>query len=332
MRALLGSLLLLILPAFVSAQFDLSNLSDFTNLDNLSSSFIGSELSIESDPMVPQPGAEVTLSINDYGSDFYGANLQWYKNNEPIPDSLNSRSITITAPGVGSSDTISLVLTAGDGRTTTLKKIFAPVYADIIVEPETHVPGFYKGRALPSPGSKVNLTVLLNNGSMMGNNFIYTWRVNEEVLEAGPIRNRNQISFITPQDSEFIVSVQVTAPNGDIVANRSISISSVMPSLYYYEVNALYGVEQKPISDTFYMIANSTTFRAEPYYLSSTVFNNPEIFEWTLNGQLSQNPSNDPYELTLEKTGSTKHTEVDLHIRSTTDLLQGARGGFTLVP
>jgi hypothetical protein len=165
---------------------------------------------------------------------------------------------------------------------------------------------------------------------MMGNRFVYTWRINEEVLEGGPLFGRNQISFVTPLDREFAISVQVTTQAGDVIANRSVYMSSAQPALYFYEVNALYGVETRAIKSDFTMIGEAATIKAEPYYLDSNVFNRPNIFEWKINNQKTLNGNNDPYTLTLEKTGQLGRTEVNLHVRSTVELLQGARGSFNI--
>ena len=317
MRVFLALLLLSLHPLTILAQFD-------------AGSFINTDIAIEAQPTYPQPGEVTTFTLNDYGGNYYGATLEWYKDGVLIDGTNNQRNITVVAPPVGEKTTISLTLKLSTGGSTTLKKVLAPVYVDVIVEPQTHVPGFYKGRALPSAGSTVNLTALLNNGAMMGNRFVYTWRINEEVLEGGPLFGRNKISFVTPLDRELNVSVQVTTQAGDVIASRSTYISSATPALYFYELNTLYGVETRAIKNDFTMIGNAATIKAEPYYLDSNVFNRPEIFEWRINSQKVSNGNNDPYTLTLEKTGQPGRAEVNLHVRSTVELLQGARGGFNI--
>ncbi len=292
--------------------------------------FINTDLTLEIQPSFPQPGEEVTLTLNDYGGSYYGASLEWFSNGVIIAGATNQRSITVTAPGIGEKETIAVVLKMSNGLTTSVKQVIAPVYADIIVEPQTHVPGFYKGRALPSAGSTINLTALLSDGRMMGSDLVYTWRVNEEVLEGGPLRGRNRISFVAPQDKELIISLEVTRPTGETVANRSIYVASMTPELHFYEVNALYGIETRAIRDNFTMIGNSATIKAEPYYLASSVFNRPDILEWKINQNQVTNQSGDPYELTLEKTGNSGEARMQFHVRSTVDFLQGARGEFNI--
>ena len=207
MRFFLAFLLFLVCPLGALAQFN-------------ASSFINTDLALEIQPTFPQPNEPVTLTLNDYGGSFYGASLEWYKNDTVITGNTNKRSVTVAAPAIGKKETISVVLKLPNGLSTSVKQVIAPIYADIIIEPQTHVPNFYQGRALPSAGSTINLTALLSDGNSMGTDFMYLWRVNENVLEGGPLRGWNRISFVAPQDKELTISIQVTKPDDKNIAKR----------------------------------------------------------------------------------------------------------------
>jgi hypothetical protein len=309
MRFLVLACLAFIAPLSVSAQFSTNSLLE-TNL------------SVTSQPEYPSPFEEVDLSLNDYGGSAYGATIEWYKNDTLIPGSTNQRNISVTVGGASSKTVVKAVLVKSDGGKTVLSKTFEPVFVDIVVEAETHVPGFYEGRALPSIGSNVYLTALLDNGTSMGENFVYLWRVNQTVLEGGPLRGRNTISFIMPQDSYSIVSLQISKPDGTILAKRSTIVSGVAPQLHFYEVSALYGTEVRSLS-SFNMIGSSATLIAEPYYLDSRTFNAPNLIEWTINNQDAVADTN-PYSISLEKTGNPGRARLEFRVQNTTSFLQGA--------
>jgi hypothetical protein len=208
--------------------------------------------------------------------------------------------------------------------------VIRPIYLDVIVEPQTRVPAFYQGRALPSVFSTVNVTALLNDGKMLTSDLIYTWRVNNKVVEDGPIRGRNRTSFITPRDSEVIVSVEVTRPTGEVIAGRTFTIPSVLPELHFYEINTLYGISRKAVVDNFTLTANSATLSAEPYYLDSLVFNNPNINVWSIDGdEMPQNGTN-PYHITIQRNGEPGQSSLGFHVRSTDIILQGARNAINV--
>lgn len=292
-----------------------------------SASFLDTALKLELDPPYPSPQEQITVNLNDYGSTLYGAELSWYLNEKPIPDTTNQRSITIAAGAAGSVDTLKLVLKS-PSRTEVITAKIEPLYLDIIVEPQTHVPSFYKGRPLASVGSTVNLTALLSSNKMLGTDYIYTWRVNQKVLEGGALRGRNKISFTTPQDTNNFMSLQVATPNGTVVAKRSIIIPSVKPQIHFYEVSTLFGTEERALVEDFYLVGNSITIKAAPYYLDSQTFNAPNILDWTVNNTAVTSSDENPYEITLEKTGYPGSAQLEFHVRSTTQLLQGVRGGI----
>lgn len=317
MRMLIVLFFLLLFPSFSYAQLDSSFLNE-------SGSFL------ELQPEYPNPGDTVTVSLNDYQSNSYGATVTWYIDGTLRPELNNQRSVSLIASEVGQNTTIRAVLTEPSGQTEVASHTITPVYLDIIVEPQTHVPDFYAGRALPSLGSVVNLTALLNNGTMMGSDYVYTWRINDQVLDGGPVRGRNKISFATPQGSNLILSLQVTRLDGTIIAKRSLTVPSVSPEIVFYEVNSLYGLAQHSLGKDFFLTGNSATLRAEPYYLDSQVYNQPSLLEWTINNRTSDPSGNNPYEITLERTGYGGTADLGFHVRSTTQLLQGAKGNIKI--
>lgn len=316
MRILVVLFFLLLFPSFSYAQLDSSFL-------NASGPFL------ELKPEYPNPGDTVTVTLNDYQSNSYGSTIEWYIDGAVRPEFKNQRSFSVTTGGVGESLNIKVVLSSPTGRSETASQVITPNYLDIIIEPQTHVPEFYQGRALPSVGSTVNATALLNNGSMMGTDYVYTWRINDQVIDGGPIR-RNKVSFATPQGSRFILSLQVTKLDGTIVAKRAITLPSVSPEVVFYEVNPLFGLSSQALRGNFNLNGNSATLRAEPYYLDSRVFNQPDLLEWTINNQTTQNSGSNPYELTLERISDSGTANIGFHVRSTTQFLQGGRSSLML--
>ena len=205
-----------------------------------------------------------------------------------------------------------------------------PVYLDVIFEPQTRVPDFYQGRSLPSIGSLVNATALLNVGSTNNSQFVYTWQINRQVIEGGPIRERNQVSFEMPMGNSAILSLRVTDLNGNVLANRAILLPSVEPRISFYEVSPLFGINQKPFDTNLPLIGNSVTVQAEPYYLDSRVYNDPDIKEWKINNTPSNYTGGNPYQVTLQRAGESGVSRLNFHVRDTTQVLQGAEANIQI--
>jgi hypothetical protein len=296
----------------------------------IGSSLAGEGLSLTLQPSYPGPNETVKVLLDDYSSGLFGSEVYWYINDTLYEAGYNQRSITTVAGDVGSRTSLKAVLVSSNGTKQVATATLAPVYLDIIIEPQTHVPHFYKGRALPSVGSIVNATALVNDGArfLSNSDLVYTWRINNAVIEGGPLHSKNKVSFPTPQGRYSTLSLEVAYPNGTIVAKRALSIPSVNPEIIFYEVNALYGVESNALDRRYNLISPTGTLLAEPFYLDSQVFNNPDILEWSVNRSKNSGGGANPYEVTLEKTGFPGITNLGFHVRSTTQLLQGAKGAI----
>jgi hypothetical protein len=316
MRPLLIGIVLSIFPLLVNAQFETSG-------------FVDNTTSVVLEPTFPSPETVFTATLNDYGGDGFGATIEWYYNDTKLDWATNRRSIELTAPKAGDLAEIQVILSSPSGSVQKASQTITPLYLDIILEPQTHTPSFYKGRALPTPDSTVNATVLLSNPSPLQGEYLYTWRFNNTVIQGGPLRNINRVSFTMSQDSFPTLSVTVSELNGTIIARRSIAIPNVAPRLLFYEVNTLYGIRPVALRDPFEFLGNSTTLRAVPYNLDSGVYNNPSVSLWRIDGNEVPNGSN-PYEITLEKTSSNTRARVEFRVQSTTKLLQGTSGSLSL--
>lgn len=298
----------------------------------LDTSFIQSnQTSLSTDPEFPKPGELVTVTIESYGSNSFNSNIVWRYDGEIIADATNQRSAQVIAGDLGESNTVNASLVSPTGVQTNVSKVIEPRYIDIVIEPQTRVPDFFAGRALPSIGSSVNATALINNGQSDKSNLVYTWRLNNKVLNGGPIRGSNQISFAMPRGSDAVLTLDISSVSGEVIGRRALIVDSVKPELHFYESNALYGVSHVSITDSLILIGSNTTIVAEPFYLDSRTYNNPDINEWEINTTANTNQGSNPYEVTIQKVESGGSSKVSFHVRSTTELLQGVEDSIVIV-
>ncbi len=285
--------------------------------------------SVTLSPSYPSPNQVFTATLNDYNGGVFGATIDWYYNNARIESAFNQRSVSLTAPRAGETATLRVVLSKPDDSVETVSQTITPYYLDIILEPQTHVPSFYKGRALPTVDSTVNATALLSTDDLLSTDYLYTWRINDTVLQGGPLRAGNRVAFQMPQDEYSTLSLTVTKLDGQVIARRVIAVPVAMPKLLFYEVSTLYGMLEQALKSPFSLLSNSATVRAEPYYLDSTVFNNPSVLEWKINGNPVAGATN-PYDITLERTPSGGTAKLTFRVQSTLLLLQVAKGDFVI--
>ena len=319
LRVLLVALVIFIPSAVATAQFDATQFGETP------------QTAITLNPTHPSPGDLVTASLDDYSGGVYGSEITWRYNGEVLPGPVNQRQIQFIAGTAGSEAMVEATLSLPTGGTQTLQEVVSPVYMDIIIEPQTRVPDWYAGRSLPSLGSQINATVLLNNGSFIDSqSVVYTWRVNNKVIEGGPIRGGNRVAFPTPRGGSVIVSVNATTPSGETIANRAVSINIVLPELSFYEKHTLYGMKSIHVTANTTLVGSILTVQAEPFFLDTRVYNNPDVAEWEIDNVRTNNGSDNPYEITLRRSGNNGSTNVNFHVRSLREILQGSEESTTI--
>lgn len=299
------------------------------SFSNAQSFGIGNQgLSIDLEPSFPNPNSEVTLNLNDYSLPAQVTGITWKIDGKILSSSANNRSITIQTKGAGEETAIEAIVELTGRTTVSAKSVIKPVYLDIIVEPQTKTPAFYQGRALPSVGSKVNLTALISGDNTSPRDLLYTWKVDNTVIEGGTTRAKNKVTITTPNGYFFLVTLEVTTLAGKILMSRTINVISTNPQLHFYESSTLYGIKNIPVSN-FNLIGNSATIQAEPYYLDILTYNTPDLVAWEIDGKVNENSSYNPYAITLARPQDFSGvSEINFHVRNLTQLLQGARGGF----
>lgn len=293
--------------------------------------FLGDIAFIDLEPNFPQPNSAFIAEIDDYSITEQTISIAWIINGKENNAFKNFRSIEMTNGDIGQTTTIEARLELAGGRIVRVNQELTPQYLDIIIEPQTRTPSFYLGRGLPSIGSQINLIAVLGSGSFKPENLVYTWRINNDVLDGGSLRGKSTISATVPSGQHFSLYLEVYDLQGLLVAEKALRVLSVSPSLHFYERNPLYGVSTRSI-DSLNLIGNSTTVVAEPFNLDLRTYNKPDLLEWKVDGRETKPANNSPYEITLARPAGigTGQSKINLHIRNTTQFLQGALGNFLI--
>lgn len=284
-------------------------------------------LEIEFDTNYFTPFSEVTASLNDYAQIAQTTKIYWKMDGKNLPEFNNQRSIKFKLKDTGEKTSLQAIVENTNKQTLSSTKTITPNYVDIIVEPQTRTPSFYKGRSLPSAYSTINLTAVIN-GNINSTDYVYNWYLNDINLDKGNVIGKYKTSAFLGMNSYNTITLTINKTDGEVVAKRVIEIAPVEPELYFYEIDALFGINQKPIVNSLNLIGSSVIVRAEPYYLDLKTFNKPQYVEWKIDGIRSPNRNNNPYEATLVKPEVGGKTEISFHVRNLDDILQGVENSF----
>lgn len=282
-------------------------------------------------PRYSEPDEQVTATLNDYSVNTNGATIQWFYNGQEIPGSKNERTIQFPSGKLGESSEILALTKLPNGTILRANSTITPVRVDMLIEANTRVPSFYKGRAIPSEGGSIQVTAIPFTGvSRSAESFSYTWRVGEEVKGGGSRFGKNSINFTAGFQKEILVSVDVIDTDGSLVTSESVYVPLSEPELNFYEVNPLRGMSEIAIGSNFIFVGEEIKVRAEPYFIDNTLFTQSPHQEWKLNGQTITNPNDNQQELTLRRSGDTGSFTLEFHVRNLKQLLQGVKDSVTI--
>ncbi len=291
--------------------------------------FSGASLKLT--PTYPGPESEVTVALDAYTYDTSGAIIVWKIDGEEQAEFENERSITIQTGELGDAMQVSAtVLTLGGGGFT-LKKTIVPAVLDIIVEADTYVPPFYRGRALGTAKANLRVTAVPHNGEVLDpRELTFTWEHNEAILFGGPVRGRQSVDITMPQYSGGYVKVSVMDDNRETVAEKRVALTAIKPEIYFYEENILRGLSEMAIKNSFALVGDETTVHGEPYYLAGGVDTDTLAYEWRINRNPITNESSDPHIITLRKTGDGGSALVTLRALTKELIPQYVQDDFTI--
>ncbi len=295
-----GCLLCALLPVHTSAQ---------------APSFVANSIYLESVPQYPEPNSSVNVSVNDYSVNTLGATISWFVNGVEQVTSKNERSIKVPTRELGTQEDVKVVLSRTNSPSLSATLTLTPVVIDIILEADTYIPSFYKGRALPSQDSSVRAIALVHDtDGGIKNEYVYKWSLDDTVLMGGAVKGKNSINFVTPSFRDSELTVQIFDTNGKTVSKKSMTISAIDPEMHFYEYSSLRGLSERAAVSPLPFIAEEITLSGEPYFMNSRMDTNKMNFNWMLDNDFVTPDATTPNALTLRRNEGSGSSFVSLEI------------------
>ena len=279
-------------------------------------------------PRNPEPREFVEVSLNAYSIDMSGASITWYVDGVRQPESDNEYSTNVLVGNLGSTvRVVAEIYRQGRPSLSVSKSIIAQT-VDLIIEPQTSTPFFYKGKSLPAPDEEVRAVAVPHTTS--SETYTYTWKLGQEVLGGNSTRGRNVVTFTMPR-RETILSVTVTDATGARVGGRAIRLNPNNPEVYFYEENPLRGMRQNAVLENLTLPQGSeTTIHAGVYNLAADIFESDARLYWTLNDEKITTFNDSGRSLTLQNSGGAQNVEVGFFAQNKSSLTQFVDDSFML--
>jgi hypothetical protein len=210
----------------------------------------------------------------------------------------------------------------------------APSELDLLVDSDSYVPPFYRGRALPSAGTTLHLQAIAHfkdkSGAMVPDTAItYTWKRNgSNVASSGLGKSTAVLPAPVLFGSDTISLIAQTS--GGQTAQTSITIGSQEPILLLYEDHPLFGIMYERALPSRTTIADSEmTFAATAYFAQIVGPNDPRLtYSWMVNRSAIKTNPTDPSEITINADNSTGIARIDLSLSHSTNIFMDAQGSW----
>ncbi len=288
-----------------------------------------SNLSLTLEPAFPEAGQIYSVKLDGYTQN--RASLLWFVNGVEQGAYKNKNSMTTQAGGIGAVENITAKVTLLSGEVVTVKHTVTSNRVDLLIEADTVVPPFYKGRRLPSSGSTVHATALVFTKLQQPMSaFAYLFKLNGQTQNGGAIQGDNTFEFTPSFENQTVLEVTVLNKNGVTIAQESQVIPIVKPELAFYEKNPLRGQLFTALSNPFLFIGDEITVRAEGYFMSKDLLGSDILRRWSINNKNVAADDTEPNELTLHKEGAGASSKISFHIRNLKQLLQGVEKAITI--
>ncbi|OGF63508.1 hypothetical protein A2926_02490 [Candidatus Giovannonibacteria bacterium RIFCSPLOWO2_01_FULL_44_40] len=294
------------------------------------------DLVLSVSPASPRAGQVVTVTAKSFAFDAPRTNFRWTLNGKEIASGVGLVEQTFTAGALGSVMNITVRAVSADGLPYEAGVSVSIADIDFVVHSATYVPQFYRGAALPTPGSVVEVIAvphLFRGGSRISQqNLIYEWSLDGKPVlsQSGGGRNKLALKLADVGGSSYLVTLKINTLDGVVFTQKSARIKTYEPEILFYETNALTGLKPQAILSFFGLAGSSFSILAEPFFFDLNSLKRSEV-RWSANGEkiaLTAEPKNPRLLELTAPSGAESQTNFSLKIEDKEHIFQSAEAGL----
>ncbi|PIR84179.1 hypothetical protein COU18_00280 [Candidatus Kaiserbacteria bacterium CG10_big_fil_rev_8_21_14_0_10_51_14] len=289
-------------------------------------------------PVYPEPGDAVRLSAQSSILDLSKSNVLWRVNGKVIAQGTGVTSADVTLGALGVATNVEVSVAAQDDIVASAQATIIPTELDLLVDSDSYVPPFYRGRAYISPGTRVILRAIPQfkrpGGSYVSDtNINFTWKKNGEVI--GSASGRGRSSAVITAAHLFgteRITVEARSTDGLFAHEASYSLSPLQPTLMLYQDHPLFGLMyHQALGPTNFIPDVEMTFVAVPYFAEAQ---RPEdfalIYAWRVNGKAIPSSAASPNAITINAENSSGRALLGLELTHATNYFLDAKGSWSI--
>ncbi|HEY4478697.1 MAG TPA: hypothetical protein VI775_02545 [Candidatus Paceibacterota bacterium] len=291
-------------------------------------------IDISSNPENPNPGQNVTISIESYITSLNSASIVWLVDGKNYKKGTGVNSITIIAPEIGKSTNIVVAIMTAEGREVKKTMTINSSSIDIIWESSGYTPPFFEGKSLFAYQNPIKITAIPHLGQSNGKELdqktlVYKWTVNNKVIQDQSGYGKQTIVLKDELPKTLEIKVEAETKNGSQKSISFITLNPRDPSISFYEEDPLYGIlYNKALLNNKALKGQEINIVSAPYYFNVYNNNSPLSYVWSINN-LERSELSTSQIITLRSKGDSSGSSlISLEIRNQDDILQGANNSI----
>lgn len=293
-------------------------------------------------PPSPSPGQGYSVEAKSFQFDASRAYLEWFKNGKKIDEGTGVIKKIFGGEKVGSQTTISVSVSADNNFYETLANIGVNDI-DFIINPFTYTPAFYRGSALPTSGSVVEVYaiphIFYGNSRISSGNLLFEWSLDGKTIQEQSGRGKNKLVFSFPKTplGENEISVKVSSLNGALAHEKIERVAIQRPEIILYKTSSLLGKSAVAISPSSasggggFEVKSGEEFSvvAEPFFFDFNSILRSTI-SWLGNGvKINTGKEQNPFLLELTSQPSTEsENNISFKIENKDNVFQKGESGI----
>jgi len=247
-------------------------------------------ISIVLTPAYPKPYEIVTISPRSTVVNLAASAVTVSVDGAVVEEGSGTKPTAVQLGGAGTRTLIRVSVRDSEGQTYVKELTLRPSDVALVMEPVSTAHPFYQGGLLVAPEGRVRMVAIADFRSSPGTiippaSLVYTWKNGDRILQDQSGIGRSVLDATAPlRYRDARISLTVTTQDRTMVGAASVTVSPVDPTVRVYRTGPLLGPSyESAITDTAVMTGTEDTFRAVPYFFSST-----PAFLWTVNGTGSE--------------------------------------------
>jgi hypothetical protein len=295
-------------------------------------------INIRTTPEAPGPDTPVSIKLESYVVDLTTSKIVWFINKKPVLEDVGAMTYQFTTGEMGTASVIEVLITTSPGKEFKETLTIRPATVDLLWQANTHVPPFYKGKALPTHRSTIRAVALpqFNPGQVTPpHTQAYEWTLNLST-GLGKGTGMNKVSFEAGMArSGVTIRVKASSQDGTSKAIRTLTIPSVPPEVIFYEDSPVFGPKyNRALPNTFKTKEAEFMIHAVPYFFSTIDHDLGNlVYQWTIDRQQLHLPPGTNKDMTLLKTEteSSDGHQVYLKVQNAKRVTQDAGSITTII-